>query len=97
MGDCSDFGLGRQIEQIMHGLRSIDGSVPFTYWHGPDTYRLTVESTAMPYYILKAEVLTRNIDNNGQFVWKERNQVRRIWKSKIHSMILEGSIIRSKS
>lgn len=92
LGDCSDFGLNTQLEQVRHDLRDISGDITHTHWVGSDTYRLTILITAMPsYYVLKAEVLTRTIEDD-QFVWKKRYIDRRINKQKIHDMLLAGKI-----
>lgn len=96
MGDCNDFGMGSALEQSMHRLRTLSGKLLLSFWTGNDTYRLTVRGTAMPYYILDAEVLTRSLDDSGAFVWVQRSSQRRIPKKKIHDMILTGKLKRSK-
>lgn len=96
MGDCSDFNIGMQLNQIKHGLRSLEGNLGFTYWVGQDTYRLTVlNGTNLPYYILDCEILTRAMDDSRQFIWKKRTRSNKILKSKIHAMILEGKLKRN--
>lgn len=94
MGDCSDFGIHGLVEQIMHQLRDVGMQPHFSVWSGGDTYKLTVTNRSMPYYILEAEVLTRAMDEAGNFIWMPRTQPRRIDKSKINAMIASGELRR---
>lgn len=93
-GNCADFKMSSGITQIRHGLRSIEGDLVFTYWHGYNTYRVTILNASMPYYIFDGEVLTRDMDSLGQFVWKKRTSPNRMWKRLIHDMIVEGKLAR---
>lgn len=94
-GDCSDFSMSTVANQIRHGLRSYDGTLEHSFWHGENTYRITILSASMPYYVLDGEVLTRKVDDTGQFVWMKRVLPNRIMKAKIEDMILTGRLKRS--
>lgn len=96
-GDCLDFNIGSILNQVRHGLRSPEGDLKYTFWYGENTYRITIVRTCMPYYVFDAEVLTKSIDDNGQFVWKKRHMANRVMKSKINDMILTGKLTRSKT
>lgn len=93
-GDTADFYFG-VMEQALHGLRDLEGKEKQHYWHGPDTYRLTVVSTQMPYYRCDSDVLTRTVEN-GNFLWKARSLPRRMHKQRFHELIVEGKIKRIK-
>jgi len=95
MGDCCDFNMSSMLNQIRHGLRSYEGNLKHSFWHGDNTYRITILSVSMPYYIFSGEVLTRNMDDTGQFVWVKRILPNRISKAKIIDMILTGRLKRS--
>jgi len=92
-GESQDHITG-SLESALHGLNALNGGVSF-YFHGKDTYRLTVVSTAMPYYILQAAVLVKPIEPTKYFEWSERIQRRRISKDKFKEMFLQGKIRRA--
>lgn len=94
LGDCRHF-MRDYLERILHDTRDWQGNVTAEHWHGENTYRLTVESTAMPYYILKAEVLTW-IPKNPYYEWKKRSQPRRIDKARFRDLIVSGTVRKSE-
>lgn len=91
IGDSFEFMAGNTVEQILHGLSNFHGDVLYSRPDGPDTYRMTIISTSMPYYKVNCEVLVK--DNlTHKYVWKERSQPKRIMKDAFHDMIVSGRI-----
>lgn len=89
--DSLFYVIANNIEKVMHGMRDKHGDAIWQVIPGDDTYRLTIESTMMPYYRCKAEVLATNVDFS-QKKWLSRSQPRRISKEKFLDMILDGEI-----
>lgn len=92
-GDAKDFALGRSLEKALHGVKDKSGDDIWAIIPGQDTYRLIMESTAMPtYYRLEAEVLAFSMYD--PMTWLKRRVPRRIDKNRFHEMILEGKVVR---
>lgn len=91
-GDSMDFRMDSSLNQAIHGLNSPKEGPKIKFWQGVNTYRITIKRAFMPYYVFDGEVLTKSIDDNGQFVWKKRRLENRIMKHIIHVMILDGKL-----
>ena len=85
------FILARNSHFERRCYKTLDGN-EWAFMPGETTYRLVVESSAMPYYICSAEVLAYNTDDHKQLNWLKRSSPRRIWKRDFHKLILEGQI-----
>jgi hypothetical protein len=98
MGSAFYFLTGRPMEQVLHGLRDMSGEAEFAYWESNENYRLTIDSAAMPYYILTSEVLVRKISegSSAKLVWRKRCQPRRVPKDTFHEWIKTHMLVKSK-
>jgi len=83
--------VGKPIEKVLHGMKTIDGDILYEPVVGDGSYKLTIDSDTMPYYICSAQVLVR--DNTG-FKWLKRIEPKRILKKNFINMILDGRITK---
>ncbi len=94
LGRSQDFVSGR-VEGILHGLTHTSGDTKLFHFNGLDTYKLTIVSTIMPYYICESAVLTKPIEPTDYFLWSTRIQKRRMSKQKFKQMFIEGNLRRT--
>jgi hypothetical protein len=94
VGDNFDFLIGKQTEQILHGLRDRYGDPVYQPAIGEGSYKLTIVIDCLPYYIAEADALvyaTHRADKAG-YKWLKRTQNRRIHKHIVLDMILDGRL-----
>lgn len=85
--------IGRPLEKVLHGMKAINGDSLCEPMVGEGSYKLTIESDHMPYYICTAKILVK--DNSG-FKWLKRSQPRRILKKNFIEMIVNGRITKEE-
>jgi len=90
-GDAFEFVTARPVEKILHGMKDKHGDTLWIESMGHGTYKITIESSSMPYYICKAEVLVQS-KKGYDFTWLTRVQPRRIVKGVLTDMIADGRI-----
>lgn len=83
--------IGRPVEKVLHGMKAINGDMLYEPMVGEGSYKLTIDSDSMPYYICSAQVLVK--DSFG-FKWLKRSQPRRILKKNFIDMIIDGRITK---
>lgn len=94
-GDPFDFICGSPLEHALHRTRKIGGEPIWNVIVSDGCYRLTVESTSMPYYRCTSEVLCEHAQS-GSKEWQVRVQPRRISKENFKQMIIDGRIKRAE-
>jgi len=92
-GDSTFFIGSKYLEAVAHRLVDIEGNHIWDRIPGSDTYKLTIESDVMPYYICKAQCLARG-HGGYNYSWRDRSQVRRINKWIFVELILDGTIVK---
>lgn len=91
VGDPFFFFIGKNVEYILHGMRNKYGDPLWCTFPGSTTYRMTIESDAMPYYRCTSEVLAYAKDGSTKR-WMKRSQPRRIKKNTFINLILDGKL-----
>lgn len=91
--DSFDYIAGKPLEHIFHGMRDKNGDPVWDVIPGKDTYRFTLVSDSMPYYIFTAATLASN-RNDMSKKWLLRSKLRRMWKHTFKQSILDGDITR---
>ncbi len=89
--DSFTYLAGRPMEHVLHGLRDKNGNARAEPVHGPCTYRMTIRSDSMSYYVVQCEVLAANRSTHEK-LWAFRVQPRRIDKKIFVQMILDKEI-----
>ena len=89
--DAFMYLAGKPTEHILHGLRDRHGDPRAEPVHGKFTYRLTIMSCSMPYYLVQCQVLASD-RRTYEKRWAFRSQHRRIDKKEFVRMILDGEI-----
>lgn len=84
-GDAFYFVFAKPVEKILFGMVDIHGDSVWEECSGPDSYRLKILNSAMPYYICDAEVLCHQ--NFKTYKWLKRSQPRRIGKKVLKDMV----------
>jgi hypothetical protein len=95
--DAMDYMCERPYERIHYPLIDRHGHTLWNFVPGNNTYRFTILSAAMPYYICDAEILVSNRENPYEKIWLKRSQQRRIWKKDFHRLIADGRMTKTTS
>lgn len=89
-----DFINLSDIKKGLYGFKSIDSEWEFI----PDelSYRFTIESDGMPYYICKVEILVIDIEFPDKSYWirNKDSMPARIWKKEFIEMILDKRMVK---
>jgi hypothetical protein len=94
-GDAFDYICESTTERIFYEMTDRYGHSMFHYVVGSNTYRFTVESAAMPYYICGVEILAQSRGNPYKKTWLKRSRPRRIWKKDFHRLIIEDRMVKT--
>lgn len=95
--DPLDFMCDSLSERIFFEMTDRHGHTLWNFIHGNNTYRFTILSTAMPYYICDVEIMVSSRENPNKRVWLKRTRQRRIWKKDFHRLILENRMVKTKA
>ncbi len=95
-GDSMDLMPDRPSERIFFPLHDRYGVTKHNVRNGKNTYRFTIQSTAMPYYILLVEVFVEDSKNRLRTQWLPRSMVRRMWKKDFHDLILDKRLVKAE-
>ena len=93
--DSFTYLAGRPFEHVLHGLKNKNGDTVAEAVYGRCTYRMTIRSYSMPYYVVQCEVLAAQRSTHDKF-WAFRTQPRRIDKDVFIRMILSGEVKKYK-
>jgi hypothetical protein len=88
-GDAFDFMCDSNSERIFYPLIDRNGHTTHHFVQGDNTYRFTIENSAMPYYVCRVEILTLNVYETKR-TWLKRSLPKRMWKKDFHRLILQG-------
>ena len=99
-GNPKNFILGSSIEGVMHGLTDVYGNPIWEPIPGDDCYRVTIDSTIMPYLILRSEVLCKPAGKAAtisEAKWITRCQLKRFTKKKFKELVISGILKKTKA
>lgn len=95
--DYNDFLCEGTSEHIFYPITDRYGHTEWHFIPGNNTYRFTIVSDAMPYYICDVELLVAARENRFKRVWLKRSRPRRIWKKDFNRLILDGRMVKTET
>lgn len=90
-----DFVSLSGVRKGLYGFKPKDSE--WEFFPSEYSYKFTITSTGMPYYICKVEILVIDVDFPDKPYWLANNNLwpGRIWKKEFAQMILDGKMVKS--
>lgn len=90
-----DFANLSDIRKGLYGFKPSDDE--WSFFPGDESYRFTITSDGMPYYICKIEILVCKSETSGTY-WLENNphMPARIGKKDFIDMVVNGRMVKSE-